>query len=297
MLNGQLVKTITSDGLELVGFWMNQKSDIAVFHSHGTAGDFYTHKFIEVEGEKLATEKISFLTANNRGHDVYADIRKHEKGTVGWTQIGGGFEKFEDCILDIEAWVDFLVKRGVKKIILQGHSLTQKALYYQHMKHDPRVVGHILLSSQNDAGIMYYALGKKEYEKTNKDIADMVKNGKGNTLLPTKLSPVSYQTTALMYFGYLTEEGAGTLTPYHNPTSPNWKILESMKEPLLIVYGGADAYMKPSVDDATKQMKLHTHLNKNTTIKVIPNAVHSYIGHEEELIKTIIDWIERENFK
>ena len=41
-MKGELVKTITSDGLELGGFFIDKKSDVAVFHSHGTAGDFYT---------------------------------------------------------------------------------------------------------------------------------------------------------------------------------------------------------------------------------------------------------------
>lgn len=66
MLLGNLVKTITSDGLEHKGFWMNQKSDIAIFHSHGTSGNFYFHEFIEKEAEMLAKKGISFLTANNR---------------------------------------------------------------------------------------------------------------------------------------------------------------------------------------------------------------------------------------
>ncbi len=291
MLDGSLVRTKTIDGLELVGFWSDQKSDIAVFHSHGTAGDFYTHKFIEVEGEQFTKEKISFLTANNRGHDVYADIRKHTKKGIEWTQIGGGFEKFEDCIFDIAAWLDFLTKRGVKKVILQSHSLTSKILYYQHHKHDKRVVGQILLSSQNDAGLMFYALGKEKYEKTNDEINTMVKEGKGNTLLLKELSPVSYKTSALMYAGYLTEEGPGTLTPYHSPNSSQWKVLEQTKEPLLVVYGGADAYMKPSVTIAVQQIKKHAKSTKGLTVKVIDGASHSYIGYEKELVSTIVYWV------
>lgn len=170
MLKGALVKTITSDSLELQGFWLPQKSDTAVFHSHGTAGDFYTHKFIEVEGKRLAKNKISFLTVNNRGHDVYADIRKHVKGKVEWTQVGGGFEKFEDCLLDISAWMDFLEKQEIKKVILQGHSLSQKILYYQHIKKDKRVIGQIHLSPQNDDGLMFYKLGPKKYKAINQKI-------------------------------------------------------------------------------------------------------------------------------
>ncbi|TSC77906.1 MAG: Uncharacterized protein G01um101424_40 [Parcubacteria group bacterium Gr01-1014_24] len=291
MLKGSLVKTVTSDGLELAGFWVDAKSDVAVFHSHGTAGDFYTHKFIEVEGEKLAQEGISFLTANNRGHDVYADIRKHKKGRVEWTQIGGGFEKFEDCLLDIEAWINFLIKNGVKKIILQGHSLSQKILYYQYVKKNPKVIGQIHLSPQNDDGLMYYSLGEKKYREVNKKIRQMIKEGKGNKILPKNLSPVSYVTSAQMYSGYLTDYGAGTLTPYHNPQSKNWQVLEKTKSPLLFIFGSKDIYMKPSPEIAAKLIEEKTKSAKSIRVKIIKGATHGYIGHEKELVKIITDWV------
>lgn len=290
-MEGQLVKTVTSDGLEHTGFWMNQKSDIAVFHSHGTSGDFYTHKFIETEGELLASKGISFLTANNRGHDVYADIRKHEKEKVNWTTIGGGFERFEECLIDIASWLDFLQKQGVRKVILQGHSLSQKALYYQHIKKDGRVVGQIHLSPQNDDGLMYYSLGEKKYKNVNQKIEKMVNEGRGSEVLEKELSPVSYVTSALMYYGYLTEKGKGTLTPYHNPSSPNWKIIAGVKEPMLVIFGSQDVYMKPSVETAAKLIKEKTKQTPDTTVKVITGATHSYIGYEKELSDIISGWI------
>lgn len=292
-MKGELVKTITSDGLELAGFFIDKKSDAAVFHSHGTAGDFYTHKFIENEGEVLSNMGVSFLTANNRGHDVYADIRKHSKGKVDWIQIGGGFEKFEDCILDITAWINFLVKRGVKKIILQGHSLSQKVLYYQEIKKDKRVIGQIHLSPQNDDGLMFYSLGKEKYKATNQEIKKMVEQGKGKVILPAELSPVSYVTSAQMYHGYLTDYGVGNLTPYHNSTSKNWKMLEKTKEPLFIVFGSEDVYMKPSVKVAADLIRQKAKFSKNLTIKIIKGASHSYVGYEKELVNTITSWVKK----
>ncbi|MCL4363778.1 DUF1749 domain-containing protein [Patescibacteria group bacterium] len=287
-MKGELVRTITSDGLELVGFFIDKKSDLAVIQFHGTAGDFYTHKFIEVEGEKLSKEGISFLTANNRGHDVYADIRRHKNGKVEWTQIGGGFEKFEDCLYDIKAWIDFLQKRGVKKIILQGHSLSQKNLYYQHLKKDKRVIGQIHLSPQNDDGIMFYLLGEKKYKSINKKIKEMIKQGKGNEVLPKEFSPVSYVTSAQMYSGYLTDYGVGNLTPYHNPGSPNWKTIVQVKQPLLVVFGSKDVYMKPSPAIAAKIVKSK---NKKATVVLIDGASHSYLGYENKLVGAIFDWL------
>ena len=217
MMNGELVKTITSDGLELAGFWMDQKSDIAVLHTHGTAGDFYTHKFIEVEGEQLASQNISFLTANNRGHDVIADIRKLEGDQIGWKQVGGAYENIEESVFDIDAWVQFLVSRGVKKIILQGHSLgPNKTIYYQYKNQNPYVVGFIHISPQNDAGLMRDKFGQKKYERVNQMIHEKLKQGKGREILPEEffeVCPISVQG----YSGYFIEDAIGNLFPYHNP--------------------------------------------------------------------------------
>ena len=226
MLNGQLVKTITSDGLELQGFWINKNSDIAIYHSHGTSGDFYTHKFIDVIGEKLSSEGISFLTANNRGHDVYAYLRKHKEGKIKWASIGGAFERFEDCVFDIEAWIDFLEKQGVKKVIIQGHSLSQKLVYYQFTKNDPRVIGQIHFSPGNDAGFMLFRLGKERYIETNRMIKEMVELGREKELLPEELAIVS-PMAALAYHGYLTEYGVGNIFPYHNHESSKWETIKN----------------------------------------------------------------------
>jgi len=287
-MKGELVKTITADGLELKGFFIDQKSDLAVLHFHGTAGDFYTHEFVEVEGEKLAKEKISFLTANNRGHGVFSDIRRHTNGKVEWTQGGGGVEKFEDCLLDIDAWINFLIKKGVKKIILQSHSLTQKILYYQYKKSRKKVVGQIHISPCNDAGLMKSILGEKKYIETNNMIAEMIKTGKEKTKLPEELSAVC-QMNALAYSGYLVEEGEGNLFPYHNPQSKKWIVLEKNKEPFLAIFGGADIYIKPSNDIAAELIKQKSQAD----VRIINGASHSYLGYENELIKIIFDWISK----
>lgn len=291
MISGSLVKTVTSDGLELAGFWMDQKSDVAVFQSHGTAGDFYTHKFVEIEGEQLAKNKISFLTANNRGHDVFTDIRKHTGGKVEWTQGGGGIERFEDCVLDIEAWVNFLIEQGVKKIILQGHSLgPNKTIYYQCQKKDPRVAGFIHLSPQNDAGLMKDKLGTKKYEEVNRMISQKLQEGKGSEMLPKELQELC-PISVLAYSGYFIEDGVGNLFAYHNENNPNWKVLESIEKPQLLIFGENDPYIKPSIGTAVEVFEKKS--KSKFESKIIPDASHSYLGYETELVKIIIDWIKR----
>ncbi len=286
-----LVKTVTSDGLELAGCFSDCQSDAAVFHTHGTAGDFYTHKFIDVESKALAENGISFLSANNRGHDVFCDIRKHNpEGTVTWLQGGGAVEKFGDCVFDIGAWLDFLGSCGVKKVILQGHSLSQKLVYYQSKKKDARVIGQVHLSPCNDAGLMYYSLGKEKYEETNAMIRGMVENGKGGEMLPKELSPVC-PMTAQAYYGYLVEEGAGNIFPYHNPDSDKWEALASVREPVLAIFGGADPYIKPSVTKAAEMFRQKAESAKSVEVGIIEGAGHSFIGFESELVGTVMRWL------
>lgn len=295
MLHGQLVKTVTKDCLELQGFWMNQKSDIAIFHSHGTSGDFYTHKFIDVEGTMLSNKKISFLTANNRGHDVYADLRKCSGNKVEWKTIGGGFEKFEDCLIDIQAWLDFLTKQGVKKVILQAHSLTQKILYYQSQKHDKRVIGQIHLSPCNDAGMVYMRIGKEKYDKINNLVKKLIKDGKATELLDKQLYVVC-PMSAIAYYGYLTEEGPGNLFPYHKPNSDKWNALSSITEPIVAFFGEKDIYINGSCKENNSKyvsslFRSKAKSSKKTQTIIIPGGNHSYIGNEEELTKHISRWL------
>ncbi len=292
---GQLAKTVTSDGIELQGFWINNNSDIAVFHSHGSAADFYTQKFIEVIGEKLSSKGISYLTANNRGHDVYAYLRQHRDGKIRWTQVGGGFERFEDCTLDIKAWIDFLEAQGIKRVILQGHSLCQKLVFYQYMKADPRVIGQIYLSPGNDASLMYSTLGQEKYRETNRMIKEMVEQGRDKDMLPKELTAVC-PMAAIAYYGYLTEDSVGNIFPYHNPKSPKWQALSSIREPLLVIFGEADNLIKPSIEETSKLLKEKASASKDLTVKIVKNANHSFIGHENEVAEIIDGWVER-NFR
>ncbi|MGQ9543849.1 MAG: DUF1749 domain-containing protein [Candidatus Bathyarchaeia archaeon] len=290
MLTGQLVKTVTSDGIELQGFWINRGGDTAIFHSHGTAGDFYTHRFIDVIGGKVSSMGISFLTANNRGHDVYAYLRRHVDGRVKWVQIGGAFERFEDCILDIEGWLNFLEGQGVEKVILQGHSLCQKLLYYQSLRSDSRVAGHVYLSPGSDASFMYYTLGEK-YRETNSMIKRMVEEGREKELLPKELAIVC-PMAALSYYGYMTEDGPGNLFPYHDPESPRWEALSKIREPMLIIFGEVDSLIKPSVEVAARLFGQKAGASK-VEVKILKGANHSFIGLENELSDTIVEWLNR----
>jgi len=181
-------------------------------------------------------------------------------------------------------------EKRVKKVILQGHSLTQKLVYYQSMKNDPRVIGQIHLSPGNDAGFMRFRLGEEKYFETNKLIKEMVEQGRERELLQEELAIVC-PMAALAYYGYLTEDGVGNIFPYHNPGSTKWETLSKIKEPLLVIFGERDIFIKPSVDEAARLFKEKMSPPELITIEKITGANHSFIGYEKEVADIIHKWL------
>jgi hypothetical protein len=191
--------------------------------------------------------------------------------------------------------VQLLISRGVKKIILQGHSLgPNKTVYYQYKKQNSYISGFIHLSPQNDAGLMREKFGKEKYETVNRMIYEKLTQGKGREILPEEffeVCPISVQG----YSGYFIEDAIGNLFPYHNPENPNWKILQSIKEPQFLIYGEKDPYIKPSIKEAISVFGSKVKNSSIFSSKIIHNASHSYVGYEKELVEEITKWIKQRN--
>src|SRR4030042_6917217 len=152
-LESKFIRITTADGLELHGllFEPNEKTTNALIHIHGWVGNFYENKFIDYIAKEAVSKGYAFLTFNNRGTGIITDLIKRKKSKVEYVKIGGSLEKFEDCIIDIKAVIDFVSKKGYKKIILQGHSLgCQKITFYQYKTKDKRIKGLILLAPVDD---------------------------------------------------------------------------------------------------------------------------------------------------
>ena len=125
---GKLVKIPTADKHELDGILYEADNSIAtVVHVHGSLGNFYHQPFIPVFAKTLTGAGISFLSCNMRAHDGVAEGYDTE-GEM--TYVGGSIIRFESCLVDIQAAVDWCERlRG--RIFLQGHSLgCDRVLFY-----------------------------------------------------------------------------------------------------------------------------------------------------------------------
>ena len=141
-----IVKTVTADHLELYGILAEAEGekDAILINIHGTSGCFYIEEYTPFFFEELSALGIAVLFTNNRGSHVMEV----------WQNSGAALEIFEDCVLDIDAWIQYALDRGYRRIFLQGHSLgTEKVVYYMNKgKYPPAVTAMILLGISDSFG-------------------------------------------------------------------------------------------------------------------------------------------------
>jgi len=137
-MNVELIRARTVDGVLLDGSLQRDNADdragrqVVWLLLHGTGGNFYTHGVLEKFAEQLAAKGHVVARVNTRGHDVVSSV----PGLRGQSFGGAAFESISDCVHDVRAWVDELIRRDFSAVVLVGHSVGGvKAIFSQ--VHDP----------------------------------------------------------------------------------------------------------------------------------------------------------------
>jgi pimeloyl-ACP methyl ester carboxylesterase len=291
----EFVRTATSDGLELQGLlgWPTEGSvETCVIHVHGLAGNFYENRFIDDVAETVVAHGLGFLTINTRGHDYISDLIYEEGGCSEYKQIGSIYEIFGDSILDIEAWIELLMERGTKRIILQGHSHgALKATFYVHRTRDRRVVGLILLSPSDDFGCQRERVGER-FDKILKTASEMVEKGKGKDLMPA--GDFHYPVSALTYMDIFNEDSPLKMFNLSGTDTDRFEELESVNLPTLAIIDTGNEAFVGSPEAYLADIEAHMVNASAFAGHVINGAAHNYLHFEREVAGHIGGWLERE---
>lgn len=140
-----LCRVTTSDGLVLDGGLLQPPtpSPLAYVFVHGTGSNFYAPGILEQLAERAMQSGHIAIRVNTRGHDGAASIPGQSKSLKG----GATFELVADCVHDINAWCDYLVRLGASRIVLVGHSMGGvKSIYSQAHSPHSAVCGIVCLS-------------------------------------------------------------------------------------------------------------------------------------------------------
>ncbi len=287
-LKGELVRTWTADELELCGLLCEPAGparDAAVLHIHGATSNFYRSHSTEAIGQELTARGFTFLTVNTRGHDI-VNILRTRKPLEG-ARVGNAYERFEDCVHDIAAWLDLLEARGWSRIVLEGHSYgAMKAAYYMGRHPDPRVVALSLLSPA-ERGYFAVVLAD-EFAQAWRQAQALVAQGQGDQLVFVEgLTPLAAQRILDGFRGQ-----AGTdVFDFRNPDHP-WTEISRIQVPTLLLYGTELEPISVRPEEAVAIVKAKATRCPRFDTRVIPGAPHNYMGYEAVVARTIGDWLE-----
>lgn len=251
----------------LDGFWRvdEKQQDTLLVFVHGMHSNFYR--------SQLKKELMSHSHAY--GCDVFSFNNRGAEGAV----IN---ERFEDCLADLDAAIEFGQAHGYRRFILLGHSTgCQKITYYQARRMHPQVAGLVLLAPGDD-----YAIARKDagsaFQRWVNKAHRLVQEGRGEVLMPPQclgftarryLSIADPSSTEAKLFNY-----EGALSHFRRVTCP-----------ILLLFGSAEEYACLPVEE------MHDILRRATRSvrfddRIIPGADHGFHGCEAETVCHILAW-------
>lgn len=284
----ELIRINSIDGIEMVGilYEPEEKSNKIVIHVHGLCGNFYENRFLDILAKSYTNKGISFLTFNNRGTNFISELLKGNNFEI----IGGCYERFIDCLLDIEGAINYVKEKGYNNIILEGHSYgCNKVIYYYNKKKDNSISKIVLLAPCDIPQECAKFLGKEEYEIAKRESTKLINEGKQKQLINFSVN-ANGKISAGTYYNDFLPDGENDFIRYKDGENSKNKILNSIDIPVLIVFGDSDECV---LTENIETVKGYLNKNiKNSNIQIINGADHSYTDKYEELGKIIENNIE-----
>lgn len=278
----ELVDVRASDGIALSGAWAvplrmggTPLFDAALM-MHGAAARFYD-TFYQNFSAALVKRGVATLRANNRGHDVV------NRGDGRGRMLGVALETIGDCVLDWNAWLDFLAVRGYRRVLLFGHSLgAVKSAFYLATERDPRVTGCVLASPPrfNTENMLASARGA-EFATTLAEAQALVDAGRPGDFVRTTFPLRSFAGAA----AYLAKYGSGTRYDV-------FAHLPAIGVPVLGLTG-SDELDDPSFCDHPAEYATAKKTKPDITFAIVPDGDHHYSRSQAFAVERLLAWIDR----
>jgi pimeloyl-ACP methyl ester carboxylesterase len=284
----------TSDGLELQGLFFSPDggySHTTVIHVHGLSGNFYENRFVEIVADAVTRAGMNFMSFNNRGHEYIADIIHQHNGpeTATYREIGGAFERFEECQVDIRAYIDYARKKGTKRIILEGHSHGAiKVTLFNYLAKMKEISGLILLSPSDDFDLQRSVMGNR-FDSALETAKDMIDNGREGDLMPREF--FKYYISAGTYFDTFRPDSPVLAFNLSGTDRKEFPELAIIKLPVLAVVGTDDEAFLMGPGDYLATMEARMLNAVSFEGHVISGAPHNYLGYEDRLAELISGWL------
>ena len=287
-MKGELVRVWTEDELQLQGLYCTPQRIgglPAVLHIHGASSNFYRSQFLDPLADGLTEKGYSFLSGNTRGHDIINNV--YARDPTASRRIGGALELFEDCLLDLKAWLDFLQRKGHRQTVLLGHSFgALKVAFYQSETADEKVKALIFMSPA-DQGFWLEAMGA-EMDQALAWATKMVAQGQGETLFSGPLLPYPMSAATIRN---LFLSGKSDIFKFGRPDE-TWEAIAGLRRPILALIGTVAEFTVRDPEEAMAILKSKALSSPRCDTQVLQGAPHNYRGYEAQVTEVIVNWLE-----
>ncbi len=288
----ELVKVQTTDGVRLDGAWSKAATLKSHQHSsdntsrslvlclHGVGSNFYGSRMMAEVAEAVAEWGCDCLRVNLRGHDYcYTGMSR-----MGVRRLGSAYERVEQCLEDLDAWLAWADER-YQRVILLGHSLGAiKALYYQVHRSPQSLqalpsLRQVIAISPPRLSYQAFSQGQQsvEFQQSIQNARDAMEAGS-----PQKLVDVTVPFPLLM-----------TAASYLDKYGPQEKynieqLLDGLQLPTDFIYGGHELQFGgvafAGLDDSIPELVRRADVTSQVTVQVVPDADHLYSQHTSDLL-------------
>ena len=279
-VNEKLVYTESEDGYLLEGATIapddGGRDKLPVVWMHGFTGRFYEQHTVAI-GRRLAERGHLFVTGNNRGHHLGANVVNKRGGEH--MRGGAWFEKFDESPRDYAAWIGFAVALGFPRVVLVGHSLGAiKAVHYVAERQDERVAALVSASGPIHIG------GRIRQATEQVALAEkMVAEGRGLEIVPSEIAPMSVSAQTVLARARTNMDVYGI---YGDD-----KPIARVRCPVLFVLGSNEPNIAVQADLPT--LVANAGASSRADTLYVEGADHVYTGRELAVADGIGDWLEQ----
>lgn len=272
----------TADGLVLRGLHVVPQAPPEpvppVLWFHTRQQGFAEPEYVEI-ARRMAMAGIPFVTADTRGHDFGVWYRT-EAGPV---LHGSAWERFSDCVLDIDAWVDALLELGHDRCVLVGHGFAgAKVLHYQAQRQRREVAAVFLASSGT-------AVRDKYSDEARGLAARMVADGRGRDLMPWGTGgDGTHATVSAQWFAARAQMHREV---YGDATVP--PAVARVRCPIVAWYGRGERNEIRDVEGFLGWLRENAVSAASFEGHLLDDVGFYYRGHEAQIVATMLGALER----
>ena len=284
-----LEKIITEDGLVLHGvlYEPEEPTDTVLVHVHGMAGNFYENPYLDFLATTLTDNGIAFCAFNNRGNGNVTDFLRIKDEKKDYVVYGTSGEKFEDCVFDINAHVDFVKEKGYKKIHLSGHSLGAPKVAYFASQFPEDLTSLIFMSPSDMLGLARD--NSDQFEKEITAAEKLAEEGREGELLPDYIWG-EHPITARTYLNLFNNESKAGIFNFHDKTL-GFETLSKITTPTLAFMGRRDDVLLIPIEEIMETIKTEMKSSAKVKTEIVGDADHNYLDHEQMMADILKDWI------